>query len=181
MKIENHTNYQKENLTEFVQIHYRFELHKWNVFFYLLSALFLYLAIFFFHDILFRSIAVFVSVLVIIEMKSNLLPKMQLKQLLRNDPQILKIKNTYSFLEDVIEIENEDGKEQIPYKKVNCIIESPNALYLYLNLNTYYIVSKEKFKKNESSVIEYLKKQVSCYYTYQENKYPFLYTFLKNK
>lgn len=181
MKIENHTNYQIENVGKFIQIYHRFEFYKRNYYFYLLSALFLYFAIFYFHDTIFRTISCLVALLIVVEIKSNLLPKLKLKQLIKTQPDSLKIKNNYCFFDHYVEIQNESGMDSIPYKKLSFIIESDDAIYLFINQTDSYLIDKSKFKKNQEDILNILKKEVPRYYRYEEKKYPFLYTFLKNK
>lgn len=160
MKIKNKTIYSKDNYLIFNQVHFHKNNRKIIPFFYILILLMIYFAFFYFNDIFFRIVFILIALLIFIEVKSNFLPNMQVKQFFKTDKTYDGLINNYTFFEDRFEIDNKTGKGTIYYSNLYEVLETKDMLYLYINKLTAYLVDKNGFKKDQQQVIDTLKKSL---------------------
>lgn len=159
MQIENRTTYTKENVLRFHQIHFHYTLKRWEFVYYGVIALLIFLAFFFFHDLFFRSLSLLGALFIFFQLKTNMIPNLKVKQLIKNQ-QIELGKNHYTFLDQALEVETQEKSIVVPYQELYLVLETKEALYLYCDPHTVYLIDKKGFKKGEKKVEKKLQEQV---------------------
>lgn len=99
----------------------------------------------------------------IIEVNSDLLPRLNYYKLTKRKDNILNSKITYTLKKNNFKLST-NKNEYIDYKELKKVIETKEAYYLYINNNRALILSKEPLKEEEINTLTNLfKEKVSTY------------------
>jgi len=159
--IKNTTTYNKENIKKFLEIYY-FERTKGVRI--VLNILILYIIISFFYNdnkSILNIITFIFALFGIIELNTNMLPRLNYYKLTKKKDSIIDIKVTYTFKKNNFKL-NKD--EYIDYNTLKKVIETDTCYYLFINSSRSLIVDKLSFNTNEiETITNIFKEQVSTY------------------
>lgn len=158
---ENTTTYNSEIYDEFVKFHN----HKYNLK-YNLYTLFMLILIAFCMVSQFLNGTILLGILFGIIMLVFLIfrvfyPYFFVKKESNSNKVQKKLKNTYSFYDNYMEIKNINNTVKLNYYKLYKLFETENCFYLYINKNYSYVLAKDKFLiGNSEDFYKFMKKKL---------------------
>lgn len=160
-EIKNTTIYTKENVKKFLEVYYFEKIKKVRI---ILNIFIIITTISFFANKEKNTldiITLIFALLGIIEVNTNILPRINYYKISKQKNSIIDTKVTYIFKKNNFKLNQE---EYIDYNTLNKIIETDKAYYLYINTSKSLIVDKTSLTEdNINTLTSIFKEQVTTY------------------
>ena len=162
-EIKNTTVYTEDQVKTFLQVYYFERIKTVRI---IINILIVILIIYFFRKYTITPIDIITfcfALFGILELNTNMLPKLNYYKLKKKKNNVLNTKIKYVFKENNFKLTTTKD-EYIDYNTLKKIIEIPKAYYLYINSSRALIVSKETLQDDEITILsKHFKEKVSTY------------------
>lgn len=166
-EINNTTIYTKENIKKFLEVYYFDKTKKIRI---IMNIFIILLIVYFFRkpkpDIIDKITFAF-ALFGIIELNTNLLPRLNYYKLTKSKNNNIDSKIKYTFKKRNFKLTN-DKDEYIDYSELRKVIETKDCYYLYITINRALIVDKSSFNKENINVLTNIFKQNVSTYIYKK-------------